>query len=367
MATGTAPLLRASLPFTRARPLRPALAAAVGRRRLGLLVCVLVAVTAFAVRLTMVLRGGGLGGLMAYDDGVYYSASGALWWGHLPYRDFVLVHPPGILLALAPFAGLGRLTHDAVGFELARLAWMLVGSLNAVLVVLATRRSGWLAAALAGLFYAFWTPAALTETTTRLEPLVSLGLLGAVAVLAGPRPPTRRGQLLVGRALGFALTVKGLGRRPGHRRRRPGRVGHLSALVGARPDRHVPDGRPGPAREGPDVGRHRGPARERARSPFARWSLLVAARPVGRGAHRGRCGRPARQRAHLGGPAGGHRAHDRGQCRDDHRRGHGLPGAGPSGTPCPPSGASPRTRRTSSSSPACCSATDTAVARCWST
>jgi hypothetical protein len=181
---------------------------AAGRGRLGLAACLLVAVTAFVVRLAMVLRGGGLGGLMGYDDGVYYSASGALWWGRLPYRDFVLVHPPGILLSLAPFAGLGRLTHDALGFRLARLAWMLVGSLNAALVARATRRSGLVAATAAGLFYAVWTPAAMAETTTRLEPLVSLGLLVAVTVLSGGRPPTRRGQWLAGGALGFAMAVK---------------------------------------------------------------------------------------------------------------------------------------------------------------
>jgi hypothetical protein len=178
------------------------------RTRLGLVACLLVAVTAFVVRLAMVLRGGGLGGLMSYDDGVYYSAAGSLWWGRLPYRDFVLVHPPGSLLSLAPFAGLGRLTHDALGFQVARVAWMLVGSLNAALVVVATRRSGLVAATVAGLFYAVWTPAAMTETTTRLEPLVSLGLLVAVSVLSGGRPASRRGQVLAGCALGFATAVK---------------------------------------------------------------------------------------------------------------------------------------------------------------
>lgn len=208
MATDRVLLLREPIP-SRGTTLRwPGDVAAVGRRRLGLAACLFVAVTAFVVRLAMVLRGGGLGGLMSYDDGVYYSASSALWWGRLPYRDFVLVHPPGILLSLAPFAGLGRLTHDALGFQLARLAWMLVGSLNAALVVCATRRSGLVAATAAGLFYAAWTPAAMTETTTRLEPLVSLGLLVAVTVLSGGRPPARRGQVLAGAALGFAMAVK---------------------------------------------------------------------------------------------------------------------------------------------------------------
>ena len=49
----------------------------------------------------------------------------------LPYRDFVLLHPPGIMLALAPFAAVGRLTADHVGFVLAGLAFTGIGAVNA--------------------------------------------------------------------------------------------------------------------------------------------------------------------------------------------------------------------------------------------
>ena len=59
-----------------APPFGPRVVAAVGRRRLGLAACLLVALTAFLVRLAMVPRGGGLGGLVGYDDGAYYAASG---------------------------------------------------------------------------------------------------------------------------------------------------------------------------------------------------------------------------------------------------------------------------------------------------
>lgn len=61
--------------------------------RWWLLLSLVVATTAVVVRLLMVLRGAGLGGMLSYDDGVYYSAAGSLVWGRLPYRDFLLLHP----------------------------------------------------------------------------------------------------------------------------------------------------------------------------------------------------------------------------------------------------------------------------------
>src|SRR3954464_7703888 len=77
---------------------------------------------AFAARLLPVLRGSGLRGILAYDDGVYFGAADALLSGRLPYRDFILLHPPGVLVVLAPFAALGRLTSDPVGLASARAA-----------------------------------------------------------------------------------------------------------------------------------------------------------------------------------------------------------------------------------------------------
>ncbi|MEO5746298.1 MAG: hypothetical protein ABIQ53_17155, partial [Terracoccus sp.] len=170
---------------------------------------VVVAATAFAVRLWIALRGGGISGTDGYDDGVYYAASSSLLWGRLPYRDFVMLHPPGIMLALTPFALLGRITRDHVGFETARVAWMLVGALNATLVLRVCRRGGLVAATAGGLFYAVWTPVALTETTVRLEPLVTLGLLAALTLLTRQAgPPTPRVLLWVGAALALSTSVK---------------------------------------------------------------------------------------------------------------------------------------------------------------
>jgi alpha-1,2-mannosyltransferase len=102
-----------------------------------------VAALAFALRLSAVLHGGGPKGFFGrYDDGVYYSGAVALLSGRMPYRDFVLLHPPGVLLASAPFAEIGRLTHDSTGLASARVAWMGIGALIAVLIMVVTRRFG---------------------------------------------------------------------------------------------------------------------------------------------------------------------------------------------------------------------------------
>ena len=67
-----------------------------------------IALLAFVARLLPTLHGGGLGGIDDYDEGVYFAGAQALTAGRLPYRDFVLLHPPGILLLLVPFAALAR-------------------------------------------------------------------------------------------------------------------------------------------------------------------------------------------------------------------------------------------------------------------
>lgn len=68
---------------------------------------------AFLARLSPTLRGSGLYGLNFYDDGVHFAAATGFVHGRLPYRDFLLLHPPGIVLALAPFAVLGHWVGDA--------------------------------------------------------------------------------------------------------------------------------------------------------------------------------------------------------------------------------------------------------------
>ncbi len=177
-----------------------------------------VAALAFTLRLVPVLRGGGLQGVLGYDDGVYYSAANALLSGRLPYRDYLLLHPPGIIAVLAPFAALGRLLSDSTGLALARLAFMGVGALNAVLALHIGRRISLTAGLTAGLFYATVHASMYAERSTYLEPLVNLGVLTAVwwvggaARDSGAEPGWASGPrarpVLAGVALGLAAATK---------------------------------------------------------------------------------------------------------------------------------------------------------------
>ena len=166
---------------------------------------------ALVVRLLPVLRGGGLYGLMDYDDGVYFGSAVALVHGLIPYRDFLLLHPPGILYVLAPFAALGNLVGDATAFALARLAFMLLGAANAGLVALIAGRSGRRAALCAGVLYAVWPVAAGVERTTWLIAPQNTLLLLALFALSRPGPsgapvaPGVRRSALAGVLLGLSF------------------------------------------------------------------------------------------------------------------------------------------------------------------
>ncbi|HTW21858.1 MAG TPA: glycosyltransferase 87 family protein, partial [Mycobacteriales bacterium] len=168
-----------------------------------------IAALAFLVRLIPVLRGGGLTFYGRYDDGVYYAAADALTFGRVPYRDFVLLHPPVIMLAVAPFAALGRITSDQVGMATARVAFMAIGALNATLVARLARRWGLVAAVVAGIIYVGWLPAVFAEQTVLMEPIGGAAILVALLLLVKrPTLVTARAEWLAGGALGFAAVTK---------------------------------------------------------------------------------------------------------------------------------------------------------------
>ena len=186
---------------------------------------VTVFVVALPNRLVPVLRGGGLSGILGYDDGVYYGGAVALVNGRLPYRDFLLLHPPGVLLALAPIAGVGRWAGEVVGWETSRLVWILMGCCTNLLVVKSLRPLGSGPAIAGGLVYAMFPGAVLVERTTLLEGLGNFCLAGALALLAsqfesaprltglgGAAGSGRRWTLaaatVAGGLLGFAAVVK---------------------------------------------------------------------------------------------------------------------------------------------------------------
>ncbi|HET8615701.1 MAG TPA: glycosyltransferase 87 family protein [Actinomycetales bacterium] len=167
----------------------------------------------FVARLVPVLRGSGLDGVLGYDDGVYFTGGAALVAGRMPYSDFTFLHPPGILLLMAPFAELGRLTSDHTGLAVARLTFMALGAVNAGLVAAVSARTTvgrsprLAAAALGGLFYAFWFSSVYSTRTTLLPGVGTTCLLTALLLVWRTRP-ARWAVLVAGAALGFGACMK---------------------------------------------------------------------------------------------------------------------------------------------------------------
>lgn len=169
-----------------------------------------IGVAAFFGRLIPVLNGSGLFGRHTYDPFVYYGAAVALSTGHLPYRDFLLLHPPGILLVLLPFAALGGIVGDPLGMATARLAWMGLGAISTALIFVILRGRGRVAAVVGAGLYAVWFPAVYVERDVRLEALGTVLVL--LALWAIERLQSRgnpvRWAALVGVLAGFGVVVK---------------------------------------------------------------------------------------------------------------------------------------------------------------
>lgn len=155
------------------------------------------------------VRGGGLEGRSSYDPFVYYGAAAAFTTGHLPYRDFLLLHPPGILLVLAPFALLGAVAGDPTGMAAARLAFMAMGGASAALIYVVLRRRR-VAAVTGALLYAVWFPAFYVERDVRLEAVATVLLLLSLVVVErlGDVRHRLRWAAIAGALVGFTVVVK---------------------------------------------------------------------------------------------------------------------------------------------------------------
>lgn len=145
-------------------------------------ICLAGAVISMSLGYYQLLRGGSLHSVLEYDDGIYFGSAVRLAHGFLPYRNYVLVHPPGITLALAPLGLLSRMTGTHVAFEMARLTTPLVEGAGVFC-------AGWLvrhrrgASAVACLIMAVWADSVQTERTVMLEPYCVLACLVALLVL----------------------------------------------------------------------------------------------------------------------------------------------------------------------------------------
>ncbi|MDQ6842568.1 MAG: hypothetical protein M3025_09125 [Actinomycetota bacterium] len=163
-----------------------------------------------ALRLYQLMRPGYLLGVTEYDDAVDFGSAVRLVHGVLPYRDFVLVQPPGISWLMAPVALLANITGSASGFAVARVLTACAGAASITLAGLLVRHRGVLVTTVTCGLLAVYPGAIEAAHTVLLEPwMVLFCLIGAVAIFDGDAITTRLTRLAWGgAAFGFAGAIK---------------------------------------------------------------------------------------------------------------------------------------------------------------
>jgi hypothetical protein len=177
------------------------------------LVYVVIAVAAAAgalLRLYQLTRPGYLLGVTEYDDGVQFGDAVRLVGGVIPYRDFVVMQPPGSVLLMAPVALLAKVTGTAWGLGIARLLTAAADIACIVLLGLLVRHRGPLAAGIACGVYAVYPDALVAAHTFLLEPWLNLFcLLAALQIFEGDQISDKPRRLGWGGVLfGVAAAVK---------------------------------------------------------------------------------------------------------------------------------------------------------------
>ena len=168
------------------------------------------AVVGAVLRLYQLARPGYLLGVTEYDDGVQFGDAVRLVGGVIPYRDFVVLQPPGSVLLMAPVALLAKVTGTAWGLGIARLLTVAADTACIVLLGLLVRHRGPVAAGIACGIYAVYPDALVAAHTFLLEPWLNLFCLaGAVLVFDGDEVSGRGRRLGWGGVLfGVAAAIK---------------------------------------------------------------------------------------------------------------------------------------------------------------
>jgi alpha-1,2-mannosyltransferase len=179
------------------------------RTPVGVTILVATAV-GLALRLLQLAMPGHLLGVTEYDDGVYLGASIRLINGVMPYKDFVLVQPPGVVLLMTPVAALGKLTGSDWAMGIGRLLTAGAGGASVLLAGLLVRRRGLLTVIITCGIMALYPDAILAARTVLQEPwLVLACLAGLLAVFEDERLTTNARRLAWGGvAFGFAGAIK---------------------------------------------------------------------------------------------------------------------------------------------------------------
>src|ERR1039457_525448 len=104
---------------------------------------------ALGLRLYQLGRPGYLLSVTEYDDGPYFGSAVRLVNGSIPYRDFLVVQPPGITLLMTPAALLGKVTGTDWAIAVGRLLTAFASVACVTLTGLLARHRGVLAAVVA--------------------------------------------------------------------------------------------------------------------------------------------------------------------------------------------------------------------------
>ena len=173
---------------------------------------VIVAATLLALGLRgfQIFRAGHLLGVGDYDDGADFGSALRLIHGVLPYRDFIIVQPPGITLLMTPAAAISSFAGSAGAIAAGRILTALASVAAVVLGGLLVRHRGVFATIVTCGLIAIYPGSVQAAHTVLLEPwLTAFCLAGAVAVFDRDRL-TASGRRLAwgGAALGFAGAVK---------------------------------------------------------------------------------------------------------------------------------------------------------------
>ena len=148
-----------------------------------------IAVVAWCLRAWPLIAWGATGPKIDYDEGVYFSTAALFWKSVLPYKDFVLVHPPGLLIFLSPIASLTDVIGTRNALSIARWAMTLVGFLNALLLGRTVERAaGPFSGIVASLLYAISPEAVAADRSVFLEPVVNLCAVGMMNATLRDRP-----------------------------------------------------------------------------------------------------------------------------------------------------------------------------------
>jgi len=175
------------------------------------LVIIITTLVAFGLRLYyQYTRPGFLLGVAEYDDGPYFGSAVRLVHGSMPYKDFILVQPPGITLLMSPVGLLTYWTGTAWGLAVGRILTMLAGTAGVALAGLLVRHRGVLAALLTCGIMAIYSDGVAASHTILVEPwLVLFCLAGALAVFDGDKITASTRRLVWGGVLfGFAGAVE---------------------------------------------------------------------------------------------------------------------------------------------------------------